>query len=103
MYAIFEDGSRQYRVQEGDVVNVDYRDVELGASIEFGRVLLLQQDTDTKIGQPTVNGARIVTQVVNFPSTKTYIQHFKRRKNQRRFTGHRQPYTAVKVMQIVPS
>jgi len=101
MYAIFEDGSRQYRVQEGDVVNVDFRDVQLGASLEFPRVLLLQNESDAKIGQPTVPGARIVGEVVGMPSTKTYIQHFKRRKNERRFNGHRQPFTAVKIKQIV--
>ena len=101
MYAVFEDGSRQYRVQEGDVVNVDFREVEKGASIEFGRVLFLQLDADAKIGQPTVAGARVVGEVVAFPSTKVYVQHFKRRKNQRRFRGHRQPYTAVKIKQIV--
>ena len=49
MYAVFEDGSRQYRVQEGDVVKLDYRDVEIGASIEFKRVLLCQGDTATQI------------------------------------------------------
>ncbi len=101
MYAVFEDGARQYRVQEGDVVKVDYREVEVGASIEFGRVLFLQQDADVKIGQPTVSGARIVAEVVGFPSTKVYIQHFKRRKNERRFRGHRQPYTSIKIKQIV--
>ncbi len=101
MYAIFEDGSRQYRVQEGDVVNVDFRDVQVGASLEFKRVLLLQKDTDATIGQPTINGARVVGEVVGLPSTKVYVQHFKRRKNQRRFRGHTQPYTAVKIKQIV--
>lgn len=103
MYAIFEDGSRQYRVQEGDVVKVDYRDVQVGSNIEFSRVLMLQQESDTKIGQPTVNGARVVAEVVEFTSTKVYVQHFKRRKNQRRFKGHRQPYTSVKIKQIVAS
>jgi large subunit ribosomal protein L21 len=101
MYAIFEDGSRQYRVMEGDVVNVDFRDAQVGASVEFQRVLLLQNDADAKIGQPTVAGARVVGEVVALPSTKTYIQHFKRRKNQRRFRGHRQPYVSVKIKQIV--
>ena len=101
MYAVFEDGSRQYRVQEGDVVNVDFRDVEVGANVEFARVLLLAQDAGANLGQPTIQGARVVGEVVSFPSTKTYIQHFKRRKNQRRFRGHRQPYTAVKIRQIV--
>jgi large subunit ribosomal protein L21 len=101
MYAIFEDGSRQYRVQEGDVVKVDFREADLGASLEFPRVILLQNESDAKIGQPTVAGARIVGEVVAMPSTKVYIQHFKRRKNERRFRGHRQPYTAVKIKQIV--
>jgi len=101
MYAVFEDGSRQYRVQEGDVVKVDFRDVQVGASIEFGRVLFLQQDADVRVGQPTIQGARVVGDVVGFPSIKVYVQHFKRRKNQRRFRGHRQPYTSVKIRQIV--
>ena len=101
MYAVFEDGSRQYRVQEGDVVKLDYRDVEIGASIEFKRVLLCQGDTATQIGQPVLAGARIVAEVIDFPSIKVYIQHFKRRKNMRRFKGHRQPYTSVKIRQIV--
>ncbi len=101
MYAIFEDGSRQYRVQEGDVVNVDYRDVQIGSNIEFARVLFVQQDAGPKIGQPTITGARIVGQVVALPSTKIYIQHFRRRKNYRRLKGHRQHYTAVRISQIV--
>jgi large subunit ribosomal protein L21 len=101
MYAVFEDGSRQYRVQEGDVVKVDYRDVQIGANIEFKRVLLCQQDTDTKIGQPVITGASVVGEVVDLPSTKIYVQHFRRRKNYRRFKGHRQPYTSVRIRQIV--
>src|SRR5436305_832198 len=101
MYAVFEDGSRQYRVSEGDVVNVDYRDVQVGANLEFARVLLLGHESDTQIGQPTIAGARVVGEVVGMPTTKTYIQHFKRRKNERRLRGHRQPFTAVKIRQIV--
>lgn len=101
MYAVFEDGSRQYRVQEGDVVNVDFRKVEVGSSIEFPRVLLVENNADAKIGQPTIQGARVVGEVVDFPSTKVFIQKFRRRKNSRRFTGHRQPYVAVKIKQIM--
>ena len=103
MYAVFEDGSRQYRVQEGDVVKVDYRDVQVGANIEFKRVLLAQKDTAdaTTIGQPVIAGASIVGEVVDFPSTKVYVQHFRRRKNYRRFRGHTQPYTSVRISKIV--
>lgn len=101
MYAIIEDGSRQYRVQEGDVVKLDYRDAEVGSSLEFDRVLLYQNDADTRIGQPLVAGAKVVAEVVDHPSTKLYIQHFRRRKNYRRLKGHRQPYTSVRIQKIV--
>lgn len=101
MYAIFEDGSRQYRVEEGDVVQLDFRDMQVGASIEFDRVLLTESSGDTKIGQPLVAGAKIVAEVVALPRTKTYIQHFRRRKNYRRFRGHTQPFTSVRIAKIV--
>ena len=101
MYAVFEDGSRQYRVQEGDVVKVDYREAEVGTKVEFGRVLLCQKDDNTRIGQPLLEGARIVGEVVDHPSIKLYVQHFRRRKNYRRLRGHRQPYTSVKISQIL--
>jgi large subunit ribosomal protein L21 len=101
MYAVFEDGSHQYRVQEGDVVKVDYREAEVGTQVEFDRVLLLKKDADTRIGQPVVEGARIVAEVVDHPSTKLFIQHFRRRKNYRRLKGHRQHYTSVQIRSIL--
>jgi len=101
IYAVFEDGSRQYRVSEGDVVKVDYRDGEKGARIEFPRVLLFQNGDDTRLGQPVVEGMRILGEVVEHPSTKLYIQHFRRRKNYRRLRGHRQPYTNVRIRYIL--
>jgi large subunit ribosomal protein L21 len=101
MYAVFEDGSRQYRVSEGDVVKLDYRDAEIGTRLEFSGVLLYQGGQDTFIGQPTVEGARVLADVVDHPSTKLYIQHFRRRKNYRRLRGHRQPYTSVQIRHIL--
>src|SRR5205085_762222 len=101
MYAVFEDGSRQYRVSEGDVVKVDYRAAEVGSPIEFQRVLLYANGADLQIGQPVLEGLRIVGSVVDHPSTKLYIQHFRRRKNYRRLRGHRQPYTSVRVKHIL--
>ncbi len=101
MYAVFEDGSRQYRVQEGEVVKVDFRDVQVGASLEFDKVLLAEKEGAATIGKPLIAGARVVGEVVELPATKTFIQHFRRRKNYRRFRGHTQPYTSVRVQQIV--
>src|SRR5213083_2847703 len=101
MYAVFEDGSRQYQVSEGDVVTLDYRDAEPGSQLEFTRVLLYAGGDDTRIGQPIVEGARILGEVVEHTSTKLYIQHFRRRKNYRRLNGHRQWYTSVRVQHIL--
>jgi large subunit ribosomal protein L21 len=101
MYAVFEDGSRQYIVEEGDVVRVDFREVEIGETIEFGRVLLYSNEADLQIGQPLVVGARIIGEVIDHPSVKHFIQHFRRRKNYRRFKGHRQPFTEVEVLYIL--
>ncbi len=101
MYAVFEDGSRQYNVQEGDVVTVDFREAEVGARVEFNRVLLFKNNDDLRIGQPLVDGVRVLADVVDHPSIKLYIQHFRRRKNYRRRRGHRQPYTSLRVKHIL--
>jgi len=101
MYAVFEDGSRQYRVSEGDRVKVDYRDTEPGKHLEFKRVLLYKGADETRIGEPTIDGMRIVADVVGETSTKLYIQHFRRRKNYRRLKGHRQFYTEIQVRNIL--
>src|SRR5262249_15616573 len=101
MYAVFEDGSRQYRVSEGDVVRLDFRDVEPGSKIELKRVLLYQAGQDTKIGQPVVEGARILGEVVEHETVKHYIQKFRRRKTYRRFRGHSQPFTTVRIRSIL--
>jgi len=100
MYAVFEDGSRQYQVSEGDVVQLDYRDAAIGSRLEFQRVLLYKGGDDLRIGRPVVAGARVLAEVVDHPSTKLYIQHFRRRKNYRRLRGHRQHYTAVQIRSI---
>jgi large subunit ribosomal protein L21 len=101
MYAVFEDGSRQYKVSEGDKVKVDYREAEIGSRLEFNHILLYTAGETIHIGQPILEGARIVAEVVEHPSTKVYVQHFRKRKNYRRLRGHRQPYTQVQVRNIL--
>ena len=109
MYAIIEDGSRQYRVSEGEVVRVDFRRAEgeelegvaAGTAVEFPRVLLYRNGDDLRIGQPVVEGMRVVGEVVDHPSKKVYVQKYRRRKNYRRLRGHRQHYTAVRVKHIL--
>jgi large subunit ribosomal protein L21 len=101
MYAIFEDGARQFMVEEGDVVQVDFREMEAGSRVEFDRVLLFHTGEQAKVGQPLLSGAKVIAEVIEHPSTKTYIQKYRRRKNYRRFKGHRQFFTAVEITELV--
>jgi len=102
MYAIFEDGSRQYRVREGDRVTLDRRDGEDGDELTFDKVLLVAgTDGEPRIGAPTVDGAQVTARILKqFRAKKIIIQKFKRRKGYRRKRGHRQPYTTVQITGI---
>lgn len=102
MYVIIEDGSHQYRIEEGALVTLDYRECEAGQTLELTKVLLVSDGAGkVTVGQPTVAGAKVVAEVVDFPSVKTQAQLFRRRKNVRRLRGHRQPHVRVKITQIV--
>ncbi|QDV38560.1 50S ribosomal protein L21 [Tautonia plasticadhaerens] len=105
MYAIFEDGSHQFRASEGDVVTVDRRDGEDGDDIIFDKVLLLAgTDGEPTIGTPLVAGAKVVAKVVRqFRAKKIVIRKFRRRKGYRRKRGHRQYYTTVQITSIQAS
>ncbi len=103
MYAIFEDGSHQFRVSEGDHIRIDRREGKAGDELVFAKVLLISggQGNPT-IGEPVVDGAKVVAKIVNqFRTKKIIIQKFRRRKNVRRRNGHRQPYTTVQIMSLV--
>jgi large subunit ribosomal protein L21 len=101
MYAIFEDGSHQFRVREGDRIVVDRREGDPGSELVFSKVLLLSGNGEPRIGTPVIEGARVVAKIVDqFRSKKIIIQKFRRRKNVRRRKGHRQPYTLVQITSV---
>jgi len=101
MYAIIEDGSRQYRVEPNGTVVIDYREVEPGQPIELTKVLLYQNGAETLVGRPLVAGARVLGEVVGLPTVKTVTQKFRRRKNSKRLKGHTQTHVKVKVTHIL--
>jgi len=102
MYAIFEDGSHQFRVREGDRIVVDRREGEPGTELVFPKVMLIAGNGSPVIGAPVVEGAKVVAKVVEqFRDKKIIIQKFRRRKNVRRRNGHRQPYTRVVITSVV--
>ena len=103
-YAIFEDGSHQFRVREGDTITVDRRDGEPGSELVFDRVFLIAGDGAPSIGAPLLPGAKVIAKIVReFRDKKIVIQKFRRRKNMRRRNGHRQYYTSVQITSIVGS
>ncbi len=105
MYAIIEDSGQQFKVSEGDVLQIDLRDVEIGEAtkFEFGRVLLVADGEKVQVGTPLVAGAKVLGEVVRakVAGPKLRILKFKRRKTHRRHMGHRQKYTEVRVTKIV--
>lgn len=103
MFAIIEDGSRQHRVSEGDLLSVDFRsEAEDGTTLTFDRVLLANGGGASAIGTPVIDGASVEAEVVmeEEKGPKLEIQKFRRRKNSRRHTGHRQKYTRVRITGI---
>jgi large subunit ribosomal protein L21 len=102
MYAIICDGGRQYKVTEGLLLDIDYRETaESGDSIEFDRVLAIGGDSGLTLGQPTVSGAKVQAEVVGLEQgKKVFIQKFSRRKNYDARTGHRQKYTRIMIKAI---
>jgi large subunit ribosomal protein L21 len=102
VYAIFEDGGRQYKVQQGDIVLVDLRDApEQPKSIKFDTVLMLGNGASSKIGQPVVPGASVagdILQEMKMPKVRG-VKH-RRRKGLLKRWGHRQPMLRVKITGI---
>ncbi|MCE9553133.1 MAG: 50S ribosomal protein L21 [Planctomycetes bacterium] len=102
MYAIIADSGKQFKVEEGQKVQVDYREVKVGDAITFDQVLAVRNETGLKIGHPTLAGASVTAEVVAVTQgPKLVIQRLRRRKNSRRKTGHRQIYTEVLINSIV--
>jgi len=102
MYAIISDGGRQYRVEEGQELVIDFRDCSVGDKFTFDRVLAVSNgEGDLKLGVPTVAGAKVQAEVLGAEKgEKLVVQKMRRRKNFRKKTGFRGVYTRVKVGKI---
>lgn len=101
MYAIIVDGGRQYRVEPGMEVDLDYRDIAQGENIQFEKVLAVGGDEGLKLGTPTLDGAKVTASVLGpKQDKKLYVQKFRRRKHSKKRTGHRQLLTRVRIEEI---
>lgn len=102
MYAVIDDRGNQIKVSQGEVVEIDLTDGEAGTEMIFDRVLLISGEAGIKIGTPTVEGAKVVAEIVgDAAGPKVYGMSFRRRKNSKVRKGHRQHYTAVKIKDIM--
>lgn len=102
MYAIVVDGSRQLKVKQGQRIDIDFRsELNPGDTFEFTKVIAIGGDDGLKLGTPSISGARVSAKVIGEEKgEKLFIQKFRRRKNYKRRTGHRQKYTRIEISDI---
>ena len=101
MYAVIENGGKQYRVQEGTTVYVEKLAVAEGEKVTLDQVLAVSKDGSLTVGEPFVTGASVEATVLeNGKADKIIVFKYKRKKDYRRKQGHRQPYTKLKIESI---
>lgn len=101
MNAVIETGGKQYRVSEGDTIFVEKLNAAEGDEVTLDRVLLLSDQSGTKVGTPTIDGAKVLAKVAKQGKNKKIVVFkFKAKKNYRRKAGHRQPYTKLTIEKI---
>ena len=104
MYAIVEINGQQFKVEAGKKLFVHHiQNAENGATVEFDKVLLVDKDGNITVGAPTVEGAKVVCQVVSdmVKGDKVLVFHKKRRKGHRKLNGHRQQFTELTITEVV--
>ncbi len=102
MYAVIQTGGKQYRVSEGDVINVEKLDVEAGQMVTLEQVLVVGGEGSIVVGKPYVAGASVAANVVeNGKAQKVVTFKYKAKKDYSKKMGHRQPYTKLEITQIL--
>ena len=101
MYAVVQTGGKQYRVAAGDTLEIERVSAEVGQSVVLDDVRLLNRDGEVVAGQPRVEGASVVADVVEHKrGPKVVIYKLKRRKGYRRKAGHRQELSVIRIKEI---
>ncbi|HEU4684156.1 MAG TPA: 50S ribosomal protein L21 [Nitrospira sp.] len=104
MYAIVETGGKQYRVEQGTLVQVQSLPGDVGGTVELSQVRLIHSEKGLVVGHPLVKGARVTAEIVGQGRTRSIMVFKKqRRKNYRRTKGHRQGFTRLRITGIEPA
>ena len=104
MYAIVDIQGQQFKVEQGQKLFVHHiKDAEEGKTVEFEKVLLVDADGAVKVGAPTVDGAKVVCEVVNplVKGDKVIVFKMKRRKDSRSRNGHREQFTELEIKSVI--
>ena len=100
-YAIFRAAGQQFRAQKGVTIKIPLLEGEPGSKVTFDDILLSSDGEKVRTGKPTVKDAKVVAEIVRHgKARKIVVFKFKRRKNYRRKTGHRQQFTEIKVTDV---
>ena len=105
MYVIVEIQGQQFKAEAGKkkLFVHHIQNIESGATVEFDKVLLVDKDGDITVGVPTVEGAKVVCEVLSplVKGEKVLVFHKKRRKGYRKLKGHREQFTELTIKEVV--
>ena len=100
-FAIIQTGGKQYKVSASEILKIERLDNEEGKTVEFKNVLFLNDDKNTEIGNPNIQGAKVEATILKNTKNKTILVFKKRRrKNSRKKYGHRQPISLIRITKI---
>ena len=101
-FAIIETGGKQYKVSASKILEVEKLDAEIGKTIKFKNVLLLNDNKDTEVGSPNIDGATVEAKLLDNVKDRTVlIFHKRRRKHSRKKNGHRQRHSKIQITKIL--
>ena len=101
-FAIFETGGKQYKASASKIIEIEKLDVEIGKTIQFKNILLLNDSKTTEIGNPNVEGAVVEAKLLDNVKDRTVlIFHKRRRKHSRKMNGHRQRHSKIQITKIL--
>jgi large subunit ribosomal protein L21 len=102
MYAIIETGGKQYRVEKGDIIDIELLDAKVSEKVEFKHVLFINNAGNVKIGNPHIAKSSVQGEFMQeVKGPKEFAFKYKKRKPFRRKVGHRQRYARVKITEIM--
>ena len=101
-FAIIETGGKQYKVSASKILEIEKIDVEVGKTVKFENVLLLNDDKNTEVGNPNIKGASVEAKLLENVKDRTILVfHKRRRKHSRKKNGHRQRHSKIQITKIL--